>query len=87
MTTESEARERWSGGVELVYERIRAAILSGELAPDTRISQGELCERFGVTRTPLREALRMLHSDGLADAEPNRRVRMSRLSVHELEQL
>jgi DNA-binding GntR family transcriptional regulator len=50
---------------QLVYERIHDEILSGKLTPGTRLKQEELTERLGVSRTPIREALRRLESEGL----------------------
>jgi DNA-binding GntR family transcriptional regulator len=47
------------------YERIRAAILKGELRPNERLVETELAERLNVSRTPLRESLTRLASDGL----------------------
>jgi DNA-binding GntR family transcriptional regulator len=70
-----------------VYERVRAAILDGELAPGTVMSQVALAEELGISRTPLREALRMLQSEGLIEGEPNRRVRVAPMTAHDLEQL
>jgi DNA-binding GntR family transcriptional regulator len=70
-----------------VYDRIRIAILDGELAPGAVMSQVVLADELGVSRTPLREALRMLQSEGLVEAEPNRRVRVAPLTTEDLEQL
>lgn len=70
-----------------VYEQVREAILDGELAPGTVMSQVALADELGISRTPLREALRMLQSEGLIDAEPNRRVRVAPLSPADLEDL
>jgi DNA-binding GntR family transcriptional regulator len=47
-------------------------IITGRLAPGTRLDEQELAERFGVSRTPVREALKHLAAIGLADAGPNR---------------
>src|SRR5689334_13784123 len=74
-------------GAQAVYRRLYAEILAGELDPGKAISQIKLAERLGVSRTPLREALRMLERDGLVHAEPNRRVRVTPVSVDDLEQL
>jgi DNA-binding GntR family transcriptional regulator len=70
-----------------VYERVRAAILDGELAPGMVMSQVAIAEELGISRTPLREALRMLQSEGLVEAEHNRRVRVAPMSPLDLEQL
>src|SRR5437588_4287074 len=72
---------------ELVHARLRDGILRGEFDPRVPISQVQLAARLGVSRTPLREALRMLQREGLIDSEPNRRVRVAELSVVDLEQL
>jgi DNA-binding GntR family transcriptional regulator len=70
-----------------VYDRVRTAIVEGELAPGAVMSQVVLAAELGVSRTPLREALRMLQSEGLVEAEPNRRVRVAPLTPEDLEQL
>src|SRR3954449_10655230 len=70
-----------------VHARLRAAILSGEIAEGAVTSQATLAERFGVGRTPLREALRMLQREGLIISEPNRRVRVAGLSADDVEEL
>jgi DNA-binding GntR family transcriptional regulator len=72
---------------EVVHERLREAILHGEFDPDMPISQVKLAARLGVSRTPLREALRMLQREGLIDSAPNRRVRVAELSMTDLEQV
>ena len=63
---------------------IEEAIVSGELAPGTVLRQEDLSERFAVSRTPIREALRRLAALGLASFEPNRGVRVRTLSRDEL---
>src|SRR4249919_562785 len=72
---------------EVVHDRLRESILRGEFDPRVPLSQVQLAARLGVSRTPLREALRMLQREGLIDSEPNRRVRVTELSVADLEQL
>lgn len=56
---------------ELV-SRIRDMIIEGHLAPGTRIHEGQLGQALGVSRTPLREALKFLASEGLIDLVPGR---------------
>ena len=72
---------------EVVHDQLREAILRGEFDPRVPISQVQLAATLGVSRTPLREALRMLQREGLIDSEPNRRVRVAELSTADLEQL
>src|SRR4051794_16875494 len=74
-------------GTEAVYQRVREAILEGEIAPGATMSQVALADELGISRTPLREALRMLQSEGLVDAERNRRVRVAAASPDDLEEL
>ncbi|MCL7940376.1 GntR family transcriptional regulator [Halomonas sp. ATCH28] len=64
-----------------VADRVRALIEQGDLAPGERISEKQLCERFGVSRTPLREALKVLASEGLIELLPNRGARVVRLTL------
>ena len=65
---------------------IEEAIVSGELEPGSVLRQEQLSERFGVSRTPVREALRRLAALGLVSFVPNRGVRVRTLSHGELEQ-
>src|SRR6184192_1721934 len=63
---------------------IEEAIVAGELEPGSVLRQEQLSERFGVSRTPVREALRRLAALGLVSFEPNRGVRVRTLSLDEL---
>ncbi|HST19204.1 MAG TPA: GntR family transcriptional regulator [Gaiellaceae bacterium] len=65
---------------------IEEAIVSGELEPGLVLRQEQLSERFGVSRTPVREALRRLAALGLVSFVPNRGVRVRTLSHRELEE-
>ncbi len=71
----------------VIHEAIREEILTGTLAPDTWISQVQLAKRFGVSRGPVREALRLLEREGLIEAAVNQRARVTAISVADLEQL
>jgi DNA-binding GntR family transcriptional regulator len=53
-------------------ELIRAAILDGRLPPGQRLKEEELARELGISRTPVREALLVLQTEGLVDAAPNR---------------
>lgn len=72
---------------EAVYDQLRRAILRDEIPAGVPISQVQLAQRLGVSQTPLREALRLLQREGLIHAEPNRRVRVTGLSVADLDEL
>lgn len=66
--------------VDRVYESVRTRILDGSLERGTRLRQEALATELGVSRTPLREALRRLASEGLVELEPNRGARIPDLS-------
>jgi len=57
---------------EEAADRLRDMIVEGELAPGERIREQALCNRLGVSRTPLREAMKMLAAEGLVILQPNR---------------
>jgi DNA-binding GntR family transcriptional regulator len=71
---------------ELV-ERIRDMIIEGQLAPGTRIHEGQLGKALGVSRTPLREALKFLASEGLVDLVPGRGGVVRRLTPKDVRDL
>src|SRR5579872_1925723 len=83
----ADSHSRDGQHVALVHDRLRDAILRGEIAPGEATSQAALTKQFGVTRTPLREALRLLESEGLVLSQPNRRVRIADFSIDDLESL
>lgn len=70
-----------------IHRKLRAAILQGEVPPGAALSQVKIAEEFGVSRGPVREALRLLEREGLVKAELNRRVRVTPLSPDDLDQL
>jgi DNA-binding GntR family transcriptional regulator len=74
-----------AGGLAGVYQRLRHAILFGDIPEGALVNQVELAEQLGVSRTPLREALRLLEHEGLIEAEQNKAARVARLSVGDLE--
>jgi len=74
-------------GVDEVYRRVREAILEADLEPGQAMSQVALAAELGVSRTPLREALRMLQGEGLVTAEANRQVRVAAITVEDVEDL
>jgi DNA-binding GntR family transcriptional regulator len=76
-----------TAGVTAIRDRLRKAILSGELGPDSVSTQNGLADALGVSRTPLREALRMLELEGLVVRETNRRFRIAGFSLEDLEGL
>lgn len=64
-----------------VLERLRASILSLDIVPGTVLVRQELAERFGVSQTPVREALLRLHEEGLVEVFPQHATLVSRIDV------
>ncbi len=73
--------------VESVTERLREAILSGELAEGEPLRQQMLARQYGVSLSVVREAIHKIETEGLAEAEPRRGARVSRLSADEIAEL
>jgi DNA-binding GntR family transcriptional regulator len=74
-------------GTTVIHHALREAILRGEIAAGTWLSQVQIAKQFGVSRGPVREALRLLQREGLIEAELNRRARVAQFSVDDLEEL
>jgi DNA-binding GntR family transcriptional regulator len=66
---------------EQIYAELRGWILSGVLAPGERLHDMALAEQLGVSRTPVREALRRLEDEGLIQTAPNRWTRVAPLDL------
>jgi DNA-binding GntR family transcriptional regulator len=64
-----------------VFEQLRETIISLELAPGTVLSRAELAERFGVSQTPIRDALLRLGEEGLVDIFPQHATVVSRIDI------
>src|SRR6185312_16397602 len=72
---------------EEILTRLRDYIVEGNLANGVRVPERELCEMLEISRTPLREALKVLASEGLIDLLPNRGARVRQLNARELHEL
>jgi DNA-binding GntR family transcriptional regulator len=64
---------------------LRNMIIEGELRPGSRIAELRLCSRFGVSRTPLREALKVLSAEGLVRLLPNKGATVVRVTHREVD--
>lgn len=69
----------------LVADHVRDMIVEGELAPGTRINERILVERLGISRTPLREAFKILEGEGLVSIRPNAGATVVALSPEDVE--
>jgi len=71
---------------EKILENIRDAIISGSLKAGSRVSEPELAERYGISRTPIREAFRQLESEGYLTVIPRRGAVVSEFSQKDVEE-
>ena len=70
-----------------VHAYLRECVLDGTLPPGTKLSQVSLAAQLGISRTPLREVLRMMQEEGLVEIEPNQRTRVAGLDPQELDDI
>jgi DNA-binding GntR family transcriptional regulator len=70
-----------------ILTRLRDHIVEGNIPDGGRVPERQLCEMLGISRTPLREALKVLASEGLVELLPNRGARVRQLSGHDLGEL
>lgn len=80
-------REEHRPLADTVSSELRAAILDGQLRPGERIRQEDVARRFGMSRIPVREALRQLASEGLVVLEPHVGARVASLDLEELDEI
>lgn len=78
---------RLSNSSTQIAEALTDEILKGNLAPDEKLNQSGLADRFGVSKIPVREALHRLEADGLITFQSNGSATVSTLSLVEVEQL
>ena len=72
---------------ELVFETLKQEILDLKLEPGRLISENDICERFGVSRTPVRDALRLLQEQGFVETIPYRGTYVTLLSLDNIKQM
>ncbi len=72
---------------ELVYEELRKLITTGQIKPGTRMMEIDIAESMGVSRTPVREAIRQLEKDNLVNIEPRRGAYVSDISTKDIEDM
>jgi DNA-binding GntR family transcriptional regulator len=72
---------------DTVVDHLRGFIVEGLLAPGVKLNERTLCETLGISRTPLREALKVLAAEGLIDISPNRGASVSQMSEFEIREM
>src|ERR1700743_3930630 len=72
---------------EEVVAGVRTMLLEGEITPGAPSPERELCEQLKISRTPLREALKVLAAEGLVQLLPNRGARAARLTDQDMRDL
>ena len=88
MVSKSSQRKRISPPIrEKVYEDLKSAILSGHYTPGEKLAEEHLAETLGVSRTPVREALHKLESEGLIRPRKKRGFNVSRDTKEDVEEL
>lgn len=70
-----------------VVARLRDKLIEGVMPPGSRIPEKDLCAEFGISRTPLREALKVLAAEGYVVLLPNRGARVAKMTRNDLEEL
>ena len=70
---------------DVVFHTLREAILKGELKPGERLMELQLAEKMGVSRTPIREAIRMLEQEGLAVTIPRKGAQVAGMTEKDME--
>lgn len=70
---------------DVVFNTLREAILRGDLKPGERLMELQLAAKLGVSRTPIREAIRMLEQEGLAVTVPRRGAEVARMTLKDME--
>lgn len=70
---------------DVVFNTLREAILKGELKPGERLMELQLASKLGVSRTPIREAIRMLEQEGLAVTIPRKGAEVAKMTLKDME--
>ena len=70
---------------DVVFNSLREAILRGELQPGERLMELQLASQLGVSRTPIREAIRMLEQEGLAVTMPRKGAEVAKMTLKDME--
>lgn len=72
---------------DCVMDYLRQEMESGNLKPGDRINEKEICQKLGVSRTPIREALIQLEREGFVEISPRKSIRVKKLTLEEIEDI
>jgi DNA-binding GntR family transcriptional regulator len=72
---------------DTVVDHLRNFVVEGLLAPGVKLNERKLCETLGISRTPLREALKVLAAEGLIEISPNRGASVSQMTELEIREM
>lgn len=86
-TAAKEPKETYRTMLDIVYNWLRNEIVTGAYKPGTKISQEMIAETLGVSRMPVREAIRRLQAEGLVTSTPHKGCVVTQLTKEELEEL
>lgn len=84
LTTYQQKFQHLERAADTVRESLRGAILDGNISPGARLREEDLARKFGVSRTPVREALQQLRSDGLVDLSHHQGATVAKLSAEDI---
>ncbi|VCU71285.1 HTH-type transcriptional regulator McbR [Pigmentiphaga humi] len=87
MTTTERAGAEADHEAVRIYDALRKRIFQGEIRPGHELNQVHISQEYGVSRTPVREALRMLQADGLAEARFKYRMTVTQVTAGEVDQV
>ena len=72
---------------ELVYEELKKLIIEGEIKPEERIVETEYAQKFQISRTPIREALRMLELEGFVEQQSRGGITVKNITRNDIEEI
>ncbi len=72
---------------ELVYEELKRLIIEGEIEPGSRIVETDYAEKFQISRTPIREAIRMLELEGFVESQSKGGVIVKQITKEDIEEI
>ena len=75
-----------AAATEKAYEILKQRVIGGTYAPGAQLKEEPIARELGISRTPVRAALKRLAEDGLAIADPNRGVRVAEWTEHDIEE-